>query len=157
MSGGDLARSARARGAAVLLVTFVSGALAGAAILHVMRATPASASSTAAPPTAGPPPERVIENMKMARSGIPVTYEALDLTPAQRFQIARIMAANRPRTDSLLRETWPKLRALLDSIQRQVEQVLTPEQRERLAELRRASGGTTAPTRDSSSTGGKRP
>jgi Spy/CpxP family protein refolding chaperone len=91
------------------------------------------------------PPERVIENMKMARSGIPVMYEALDLTPAQRFAIARIMEANRPRTDSLLAETWPKLHALLDSIQHQVEQVLTAEQRTRLAALRRSSleGGKT--------------
>jgi Spy/CpxP family protein refolding chaperone len=144
MSDGDLARRARLRGAAVLAVTFLSGALAGAAVVHVARV----ASASVAPPPSRPavaPPERVIENMKMARSGIPVMYEALDLTPAQRFAIARIMEANRPRTDSLLAETWPKLHALLDSIQHQVEQVLTAEQRTRLAALRRSSleGGKT--------------
>jgi Spy/CpxP family protein refolding chaperone len=133
MSEVDMTRRARRRGAAVLLMTFLAGTLAGAAAMHVARVAPAA---DVARPVA-PPPERVIENMKMARSGIPVTYEALDLTPSQRFEIARIMDANRPRTDSLLSETWPRLHALLDSIQRQVEQVLTPAQRERLATLRR--------------------
>jgi Spy/CpxP family protein refolding chaperone len=137
MSDGELARRARTRGAAVLLVTFISGALAGAAIMHVARVAPAAKPAIVVTSAAPPPPERVIENMKMARTGIPVLYETLDLTPAQRFAIARIMEANRPRTDSLLRETWPRLRALLDSIQLQVEQVLTPEQRARLADLRR--------------------
>jgi Spy/CpxP family protein refolding chaperone len=140
------------RGGAVLLVTFLAGSFAGAAVMHLARVTPAPSE----PRPVSAPPERVIENMKMARSGIPVTYEALDLTPAQRFQIARIMDANRRRTDSLLSETWPKLHALLDSIQRQVEQVLTPAQRQRLAALRR--GGLPAEVQPNSpSNGGKNP
>ena len=152
MSEVDMTRRARLRGAAVLLVTFLAGALAGAAVLHVARLN----SAARVPGPAEAPPERVIENMKMARSGIPVTYEALDLTPAQRFQIARIMDANRPRTDSLLNQTWPKLHALLDSIQRQVERVLTPEQRAHLAALRR--GGMPPSIQPNSSlNGGKNP
>jgi Spy/CpxP family protein refolding chaperone len=157
MSDGDLAGRARARGAAALIVTFLSGVLAGAAIVHVSRASARPTPAPSVARTPGPPPERVIENMKMARSGIPVTYEALGLTPAQRFQIARIMEENRPRTDSLLRETWPKLHALLDSIQGQVEQVLTAEQRARLIELRRASGAAPGAARGSSPKGGKTP
>ena len=155
MSDGDLARRARARGAAVLFVTFVSGVLAGAAIMHVARLAP-SAKPAVATSAAPPPPERVIENMKMARTGVPVLYETLNLTPAQRFAIARIMEVNRPKTDSLLRETWPKLRALLDSIQLQVEQVLTPEQRARLADLRRGRAAS-GPVPNSSPNGGRAP
>jgi Spy/CpxP family protein refolding chaperone len=138
----------------VLLVTFLSGALAGAAVLHVARVAPAAAARPDSVARVAPP-ERIIENMKMARTGIPVVYEALDLTPSQRLQIAGIMDANRPRTDSLLSETWPKLHALLDSIQRQVEQVLTPEQRARLAALRR--GGAPPGANANSPNGGKTP
>lgn len=156
MSESDVSRRARTRGAVALLITFVSGVLAGAAIVHVTRASAKTAPVSASPAVTAPP-QRVIENMKMARSGVPVTYEALGLTPAQRFQIARIMQENQPRTDSLLRETWPKLRALLDSVQRQVEQVLTPEQRARLTELRRASGAPSGAARDSSPSGGRTP
>lgn len=155
MSDFELAKRVRRRSAAVLVVTFVTGALAGAALVHLAGGRAAGIPNPRLTPRVAPP-ERVIENMKMARSGIPVIYEALDLTPTQRGEIARIMEANRPRTDSLLRETWPRLHALLDSIQHQVEQVLTAEQRSRLAALRR---GATAPAFDSNSppNGGKAP
>ena len=127
----------RARGLAVLAVTFLGGALAGAAIEHWrMSSRPAEMVETASVP-----PQQVIENLKMGGSGIPVLYEALQLTPEQRSQIQAIMEANRPRTDSLLHRTWPQLRALLDSVRRQVEQVLTPEQRARLAVMRRGGRG----------------
>jgi Spy/CpxP family protein refolding chaperone len=127
----------RAQGLAVLAVAFLGGVLAGAAIEHWrISSRPAEMVETAPVP-----PEQVIENMKMGGSGIPVLYEALQLTPEQRREIQAIMQANRPRTDSLLHRTWPQLRALLDSVRRQIEQVLTPEQRARLAVMRRGGRG----------------
>ena len=127
----------RAQGLAVLAVAFLGGVLAGAAIEHWrISSRPAEMVETAPVP-----PEQVIENMKMGGSGIPVLYEALQLTPEQRREIQTIMQANRPRTDSLLHRTWPQLRALLDSVRRQIEQVLTPEQRARLAVMRRGGRG----------------
>jgi len=123
----------RAQGLAVLAVVFAAGALAGAAMDH-WRVTSRPADVVEMVPV---PTEQVVENMKMGGSGIPALYEALQLTPEQRTKIRSIMEANRPRTDSLLHQTWPQLRALLDSIRREVEQVLTPEQRTRLAAMRR--------------------
>jgi Spy/CpxP family protein refolding chaperone len=140
MTDPSIARRVRAQGLAVLAVVFVAGALAGAAAEHLRgpgRRANAIESESA-------PTEQVVENMKMAATRIPVLYEALQLTPAQREQIRAIMDASRPKTDFLLRETWPQLRALLDSLQRQVEQVLTPEQRARLTEMRR---GVAAPVK----------
>ena len=73
----------------------------------------------------------------MALTGIPVVYESLHLTPDQRQRIRALMDAMRPATDSLLQDSWPPLRTLLDSLQRGVEQVLTAEQRAQLAAMRR--------------------
>jgi len=116
----------------------------GAAIDHVLRrAPPASAEELAR--SAFVPTEDVVANMKMARTGIPVVYEALHLTPDQRERIRSLMDAMRPRTDSLLQESWPQLRTLLDSLQRNVEQVLTAEQRAQLAALRRGGGARPVP------------
>lgn len=141
---GSLGR-ARARGLAVIGAVFVSGALLGAAIEHVIRsrARPPSAEELSA--TAFVPTEDVVANMKMARTGIPVVYEALRLTPDQRERIRALMDAMRPATDTLLQESWPRLRTLLDSLQRGVEQVLTAEQRAQLAAMRRGGVVPTAP------------
>lgn len=129
----------RAVGIAITVAVFVSGILVGAAIERVRHGS--HREEGAPPAVTNVPPEQLIENMKMAGTGVPVVYEALGLTPDQRDQIRRIIDASRPRTDSLLRNTWPPLRTLIDSVRTQVEQVLTPDQRARLALLRR--GGRT--------------
>lgn len=136
---------ARARGLALIGVVFVSGALFGAAIDHLVRgrARPPSGAELAA--SAFVPTEDVVANMKMAGTGIPVVYEALQLTPDQRQRIRAIMDAMRPATDSLLQESWPRLRTLLDTLQRNVEQVLTAEQRAGLVAMRRGGQRATAP------------
>ena len=136
---GSLGR-ARVRGLLVIGAVFVSGALLGAAIDHVVRGRGRPPSGEELAASAFVPTEDVVANMKMARTGIPVVYESLHLTPDQRQRIRALMDAMRPATDSLLQESWPQLRTLLDSLQRGVEQVLTVEQRARLAAMRR--GGT---------------
>jgi hypothetical protein len=140
---------ARVRGLLVIGAVFLSGALLGAAIDRFVRgrARPPSSGELAA--SAFVPTEDVVANMKMAGTGIPVVYEALQLTPDQRERIRALMEAIRPATDSLLRESWPQLRTLLDSLQRGVEQVLTTEQRARLVAMRRGPVlGAPAPSPD---------
>jgi hypothetical protein len=136
MSGTSAVTQVRLQGLGILILVFVSGLLAGAAIARwrTPEHVPTSAAETQVVPT-----QDVIASMKMAGTGVPVVYEALGLTEAQRDQIRAIMDANRPRTDSLLRTTWPLLRALLDTVQRQVEQVLTPQQRRQLQAIRRGA------------------
>jgi Spy/CpxP family protein refolding chaperone len=143
MSARSVITRVRVQGLAVLAAVFVSGVLLGAAVER-LRAPVVVAPTPAA---TGPlvPTQDVIMSMKMARSGVPVVYEALGLTNSQRERIQAIMEANRPRTDSLLHATWPAVRALLDTVQRQVERVLTAEQRLRLETMRRGVAGPSAP------------
>jgi Spy/CpxP family protein refolding chaperone len=64
--------------------------------------------------------------------GFPHAFERLNLTPDQRARIREIFRKYRPRTDSVLRESMPRLRALTDSARAEMRDVLTPEQRARL-------------------------
>ncbi|HEY2376417.1 MAG TPA: hypothetical protein VGH98_10635 [Gemmatimonadaceae bacterium] len=117
----------------VLVAVFVGGAVAGATVEH-LRASAAPQDA----PTPVASTDQVIANMKMAGTGIPVMYEALDLSPEQRAQIATILASYQPRVDSLLHDRWPALHAVIDSVRLRVEQVLTPAQQRRLTTMRRS-------------------
>lgn len=59
------------------------------------------------------------------------------LTPEQRRRIEQIFVRAQPRTDRVLHETLPRLRAVTDSINLEIEAVLTPEQRRRLGPRQR--------------------
>lgn len=117
----------RLRGLALLMVTFVAGGLAGAAVEHV-RAPESSWSGPLArdggPPT--PPMRRDPGNF------VPAIFEDLDLSERQREEIRRILRESRSVTDSLLGRFMPRLRAVTDSVRREIRSVLTPEQRERM-------------------------
>ena len=141
MSAASALARARWQGIGALALVFASGALAGAAIAR-WKSPAQAAESTAAPAV---PTQDVIMAMKMAHTGVPLVYETLGLSEEQRERIRAIMDANSPRTDSLLRIAWPRLRAVLDTVQRQVELVLTPEQRSRLQTMRRGVPFTRQP------------
>jgi hypothetical protein len=61
----------------------------------------------------------------------------LGLSPAQREAIQRTFAKYQPSTDSLLTSLIPVLRAVSDSMQREIDAVLDSAQRVRLRELQR--------------------
>ena len=61
--------------------------------------------------------------------------EELGLTDAQRRRIEQVFERAQPRTDAALRETLPRLRAVTDSINAEIQAVLTPEQRRRLGRV----------------------
>lgn len=61
--------------------------------------------------------------------------EELGLTDEQRRRIEQVFERAQPRTDAALRETLPRLRAVTDSINAEVQAVLTPEQRRRLGRV----------------------
>ena len=56
--------------------------------------------------------------------------DALHLTPEQQQAVQRILAQSQPRTDSILNQSLPVLRAEADSMQARIRAVLTPEQRQ---------------------------
>ena len=62
-------------------------------------------------------------------------FEGLGLTDEQRRAIEQIFVRAQPRTDAVLRETLPRLRGVTDSINAEIQAVLTPEQRRRLGRL----------------------
>jgi Spy/CpxP family protein refolding chaperone len=63
------------------------------------------------------------------------SFEELGLTDAQRRRIEQVFARAQPRTDAVLREMLPRLRAVTDSVNAEVQAVLTPEQRRKLGRL----------------------
>lgn len=63
------------------------------------------------------------------------SFEALGLTADQKRRIEQIFVDAQPRTDAVLRETLPRLRAVTDSINAEIQAILTPEQRRRLGRL----------------------
>jgi Spy/CpxP family protein refolding chaperone len=94
----------------MLAVVFVIGALTGAAVERARR----------------PHPPRPPQHQGLPRE----MCEELHLTPPQIDRIDGILASNRPRTDAVLDQFLPQLRALTDSIRAEVRTVLTPEQQQ---------------------------
>ncbi len=112
------ASTGRARwfAAAVLVTTFLAGALSGVAADRLLggrwhgehHGRPHGAARIFAPE--GPLGER------------------LDLTPAQRRRIDAILAADRGRVEAVLGEMRPRLARLFDGTTARIRAVLTPEQ-----------------------------
>lgn len=63
--------------------------------------------------------------------GMPWFFEKLNLTDDQQTRIRAIFDAHRPVIDSLMGETMPRIRALRDSAEAQIKDILTPEQQEK--------------------------
>ncbi len=118
----------------VIVLTFLVGGLAGAVTDRTMHG------GRRMWPGAGPGPggapgtdrdrrahgrERFIQEMK----------RNLDLTPEQVARIEAISQAREQRADSLLKDVRPKLHALLEETRKEIDQVLTPQQRARAQAL----------------------
>jgi Spy/CpxP family protein refolding chaperone len=109
----------RLQGVALLAIAFVGGALGGMAAERI-RARRAL-----------PPPQ---EWMPM-RGGLPPGFEQLNLTPEQQHRIQTIFRSSRPRTDSVLQASLPRLEAIRDSVRAEIRAVLTPEQQRQFDEM----------------------
>jgi Spy/CpxP family protein refolding chaperone len=70
-----------------------------------------------------------MDAMRM-RAGLPPGFDELQLTPDQQERIRAIFRASRPRTDSVLRASLPRLHAIQDSVRAQIRAVLTPGQQQ---------------------------
>jgi Spy/CpxP family protein refolding chaperone len=105
-------RRARLIGLALLVLTFVVGALSGAATMQVVSAD--------APREGG--------RRGAGRHGPPY-LDHLDLTPEQRVQIDRILERRRLEMERFWTKHRPLLRGIADSARAEVRAVLSPEQR----------------------------
>lgn len=132
----------RILGGLALLLVFGAGVLAGVAI--------------------GRRPERdgVTINVR-ATTELPRELRDLDLTAKQRDSLGTLLLRGRRSVTGILDELQPRMRATMDSLDREIHAVLTPEQRARLDAARKARGAANR-RQDSSevvvdTTGGKRP
>ena len=108
----------RAQGITLLLLTFAAGLLLGFAGERFRTARAAT-----------PPPDPGLARFQPPREGeLPPVFRQLNLEPEQRRQISGIMREARPRTDVVLGELLPRLRAVTDSINEEIRNTLTDEQ-----------------------------
>jgi len=119
----------RLLGMALLVATFVAGALAGAAFDRVAVARPADAAARAGD----------CERPHGGRKGMVV--DQVSPTPEQRQRIEAIMERRRTQMDAFWNGEGQRLRSIVDSTREEIRAVLTPEQRaeyDRLMAERRA-------------------
>lgn len=107
-------RAVRWMSVAVLLATFAAGVVTGAGLQRW----------TGPPP---PPPPGFLPR---------VPLEALDLSEHQWTQVRAIVDRRRPELDAILKDTFPRVREVNEQIEREVREVLTPEQRAKFDELK---------------------
>lgn len=111
--------------ALALVVTFIAGFVVGAVVDRlVMR-----------PHGPRRPPPMV------ARAMIERLDRHLDLDDTQRVKIEEILERHHERIDQLWGGVRPQVRQEVEAANREIEQVLTPEQRERFQKLKMRLGG----------------
>jgi len=115
-SGADSAVRLRIQGAILIIVIFVVGVLAGGAAERIRASR-----------------ERPMRPF-VQRGELPRPFQRIGLTEEQRTQIDEIFEGTRPAADSVLRELMPHLRAINDSVQGLIREVLTDEQAAMLEE-----------------------
>lgn len=116
-------KHARWIGTALLLVTFVAGALAGAASERVMRADDQPAPAQRGTEMRGGS-RRLLLDEQFA--------QALQLTTEQRTQIKAIMDRRDAEAKKVWREAEPRLKAVGEETRAEIQKVLTPEQAQKL-------------------------
>lgn len=119
-------RRARLVGVLVLVVTFLAGALSGAAATRVLSAREApgvSARADARGAMAGG--ERVVVRRDGRRGDF---IERLDLTPAQKVAVDGILERSREKMDAFWDENRPRMHAIVEETRAEIRGVLTPEQ-----------------------------
>jgi len=123
----------------VVVLTFVVGGLAGA----VMDRSISRASAQVPPPPAagrrGPPgsPQDRGEREQHRERFVQQLTRELSLTPAQVAKIDTITRTREQRMNAMWDEVRPRIHAMLEDTRKEIDQVLTPEQRVKLQEVRR--------------------
>lgn len=115
-SGRRIRERFGARAALAITSVFLAGLFAGLAVARLSS------------PGSDPAP---------AATGLTASLDALDLTSEQRQRIERILSGSQGRTDRALEEVLPRLQAVVDSVDGEIREVLTDEQRIRFEEIRR--------------------
>lgn len=122
---GNSGRNARVIGTFLLIVTFVAGALAGAAVFHVVNAERAPALHK--PEHGGRlrgGPRRLLLDEQFSKE--------LGLTSAQRDRIKAILDRRDAEAKAMWQTFEPRLHQFGDAVHKEIQVVLTPEQQKKL-------------------------
>jgi hypothetical protein len=123
----------RTQAIVLLVLAFLAGAFAGGAIERIgMRRMRAALGVRGGRGTSALPGGRGL------RSGFPSILERVGLSDAQHAKIDTIVKKRSARTDSLMKMS----RAAYDSTRKEIDEVLTAEQRQKLDSMRAARGRT---------------
>jgi hypothetical protein len=109
-------RAIRLMTALLLVATFAAGTGAGAGIARWVG-----------PDRHGPLPPRMFG---------PEHFEELGLSADQREQARQISEQHRPELEAILRETFPKVRAINEQMEQELRDKLTAEQRAKLDQIK---------------------
>lgn len=117
----------RVLAAVVLVVVLLVGGIAGAAVERTMHRGRRG-------PRDGMPSEQ--QRSEMRKRGLERMSKELSLDESQRSQVERAMAHHDSAMQVLIGETRPRFMAIADSLDRSIESVLRPEQREKFRAAR---------------------
>jgi Spy/CpxP family protein refolding chaperone len=106
--------------ALIIAGVFTSGAVVGAGIYRWG--------------SAGGPSAKVPHGHGAALWSLP---DELALTPEQQTKVARILDRHRLALETIVRESFPRVRAIDEQMQKEVKGVLTPEQQKKFEELKK--------------------
>ncbi len=112
-------------GLVVLALTFVAGGIAGYAIRQVTAVEKPTATRDSG------------ENRDNDRRSRRFPYELLNVGPEQRAQIEAVFERRRAEMAAVWGEYEPRMDAIVDSTRAEVDQLLTPEQRQAYEEYRK--------------------
>ena len=140
--------SGRSTALALLAAVFFAGVATTLGVLRVVENRREPAAMDARPAFRGEsrqgPPRRPVSLgesrrfMELARMQVTEHMtEAMDLTEEQRLRIEAAMDRSRLAGQEAMAEVLPLLQAQMDSLQAEIERILTPEQREAFQEFRR--------------------
>ena len=125
---------------ALLVVTLVFGVVGGVALDRWLLRPGAHAAGprTSLPRRMG---EQRADPVRLRSEFSGQLARALHLTPDQRVRVDSILQRQQSRSRALIRQMAPELRRLADSTRAELRQVLTPEQWERMQQLRSKQTG----------------
>jgi len=118
-------RRSRLVGLALLVMTFLVGALAGAAFTQVLNAREPAPTQTTA--------QKLSAHGRHRETAL---LEQLDLSPAQRARVDSILERRRADAHVFWESEGKRLRTIVDSTRLEVSAVLTPAQQARYDSLR---------------------
>lgn len=137
--GMDSLGRVRAQAILLLVLAFLAGAFAGGAIEHIGLRTSRGARAARGfgrGPGAGPPRAPG----SRGTGGLTAYFDSIGLSADQRTKIDEIVRKRSARVDSVRKISWDVVSAARDSTRKEIDAVLTADQRKKLDSLRPRGG-----------------